>query len=129
MSEQFKHEAHPSKVRDGLSRSDNDSLPPLPDEQDVVALIKKMQQQLVFLEKKIDILISQSQARPSGEKYFPKSFRPFGHPHRSYDKGRDNASRESDSGQGRHFEKRFGGENRGFNQKKKPFPYRRKSRG
>ena len=41
----------------------NDSLSSALAEQDVVVLIKKMQQQLIFLEKKIDILISQSQAK------------------------------------------------------------------
>jgi hypothetical protein len=50
---------------------------------DVVSLILKMQQQLNFLEKKIDLLISQSPDRPYREKRFSKPFRPsFGHgPH------------------------------------------------
>ena len=45
---------------------------------DVVSLIKKMQQQLNFLEKKIDILIGQSPERPfrDREKRFSKPFRP-----------------------------------------------------
>ena len=97
MSEQFQH---------------NDSLPPVPAEQDVVALIKKMQQQLVFLEKKIDILISQSKARPFSEKHFSKPFRSFGNPHHRPDREHDNASVK-----------------RGFGQKKKPFYYSRKDRG
>ncbi len=133
MSEQFKDKAHPN----------SDSLPPASDEQDVAVLIKQLQKQLIFLEKKIDTLISQSQARPSGEKHFSKPFRPFGNPHRSYDRGRDNAygergfgykkktydnPRESDSGQGRNFEKRPGGESRGFDQKKKPFYHKRTNR-
>lgn len=45
-------------------------------ESDVVSLIKKMQQQLNFLEKKIDILIGQSPERSFGEKRFSKPFRP-----------------------------------------------------
>ena len=46
---------------------------------DVVSLIKKMQQQLNYLEKKIDLLIGQSPERPfrdRGEKRFSKPFRP-----------------------------------------------------
>lgn len=39
----------------------------------VIALINKMQQQLVFLEKKIDILISQSSQRPSAAKGYGKT--------------------------------------------------------
>jgi len=97
----------------------NDSLPPAPAEQDVVALIKKMQQQLVFLEKKIDILISQSSGRPLGEKRFSKPFRSFGRYHRS-DRGYDNTSGEKSFERGSHFEKRHGEENRGFDHKEKP---------
>jgi hypothetical protein len=51
---------------------------------DIVSLIKKMQQQLNFLEKKIDILIGQSPERPfrDREKRFSKPFRPsFGGTH------------------------------------------------
>lgn len=55
----------------------DDSLSPGPNDQDVAALINKMQKQLVFLEKKIDILISQSQERPSRERNFSKPFRSF----------------------------------------------------
>jgi len=53
------------------------SAPPQADS-DVVSLIKKMQQQLNFLEKKIDILIGQSPERPfqDREKRFSKPFRP-----------------------------------------------------
>ena len=45
---------------------------------DVVSLIKKMQQQLNYLEKKIDLLIGQSPERPfrDREKRFSKPFRP-----------------------------------------------------
>ena len=53
------------------------SVPPQTDSE-VVSLIKKMQQQLNFLEKKIDILIGQSPDRPprDREKRFSKPFRP-----------------------------------------------------
>jgi hypothetical protein len=129
-------------------------------EQDVLTLIKKMQQHLVFLEKKIDLLISQSQARPLREKHFSRPFRPSGPPYRRSDRAQDNAAGEKSFDRGRHFEnrpgaergfghrkkaydnpregdfaprnhfeKRHDGEKRGFDQKKKPFPYRHKERG
>ncbi len=44
---------------------------------DMVVLIEKIQQQLVFLEKKLDILISQSSERPSEGKNYSKSFQRF----------------------------------------------------
>ena len=105
-------------------------------EPEVVALIKKMHQQLIFLEKKIDLLITQSQGAPPREKYFSKPYRPFDRSHR-YGKGeRDSRPREKGPDQGRNFEKRHGEENRGFGHgekrrfdpKKKPFYYRRKDR-
>ena len=69
------------------------SAPPKADS-DVVSLVKKMQQQLNFLEKKIDILIGQSPERPfrDREKRFSKPFRPSfgggaGHGKRDFDRG------------------------------------------
>ena len=106
MSEQFKH---------------NDFLSPAPDEQDVVALIKKMQQQLVSLEKKIDILIDQSSRRPFSEKHFSKPSRPFGRPHRPFDGTHGDASGEKRFDRGRNFEKRHSEENRRFDHKKKTY--------
>jgi hypothetical protein len=57
-------------------------------ESDVMALLQRMQQQLTFLEKKLDTLLQQSQqsqskpfARP--ERTFSKPFRPYGGPHPS----------------------------------------------
>jgi hypothetical protein len=53
------------------------SVPP-PADSEVLSLLKKMQQQLNFLEKKIDILTGQSPERPfrDREKRFSKPFRP-----------------------------------------------------
>jgi hypothetical protein len=112
MSEQFKH---------------NDSLAPAPDEHDVVVLIKKVQQQLVLLDKKIDILVNQSQERPYTKKHFVKPFRSFGHAHRSSERKRDNASGERSFDRGRRFEKRPNEANRGFDHKKKAYDNSRKS--
>ena len=114
MNEQFQH---------------HDSLPAAPAEQDVAAVIKKIQQQLVSLEKKIDILINQSSGRPSGERHFSKSFRSFDRPHRSFDGGHGNTSGGKSFDGERHFEKRHGGENRGFDPTKKPFYHKRRERG
>lgn len=98
----------------------NDFLPPAPDEQDVAVLVKKMQQQLVLLEKKIDILINQSEARPRSEKHFSKPFRPF-NPHRRFERGNDQPSGKKSFFPGRHFEKRYPEENREFGRPKKVY--------
>lgn len=105
----------------------HDLLPPASEGQDVAALIKKMQQQLVFLERKIDLLISQSETRPSGDKHFSKPSRPFGRPHRSFDREHGDASGEKRFDRGRHFGKQSGEENRGFDRKKKGYNSPRES--
>ncbi len=64
MSEHFKHDPSPA---------------PPQSESEVIALIKRMQQQLAFLEKKIDILINQSSERSFKGRPFSKPFRPGGH--------------------------------------------------
>ncbi|MEI8175303.1 MAG: hypothetical protein WCG78_00355 [Candidatus Omnitrophota bacterium] len=133
---------------------DDDSSVPAATEQDLAALIRKMQQQLTFLEKKIDILINQSAAnaprenhfskpfrptaRPPREGNFSKPFRPFERSHRPFErthgkpsgeKSFDRHPQESGFGQGRPYKKRYEGEKRGFDQKKKPFHFARKERG
>ena len=86
----------------------NSPVPPQ-SEPDAITLIKRMQQQLVYLERKIDTLISQSSQKPS---------RPFGNSHR-HDKGKNfNSSGERGYGQGRHFRKHRGEGNQGFGHKK-----------
>ncbi len=89
----------------------NDFLPPAPAEQEVVVLIKKIQQQLVFLEKKIDTLIDQSK---SGS---------FSRPHQRFDRKYDNSSRGKDFYPSRHFGKPHGGESRGFGHEKKVYEH------
>ena len=105
----------------------NEALPPAPAEQDMLALIRKMQQQLVFLEKKIDILINQSLGRPYSEKHFSKPFRSFGRPGRHSNRAHVNASGEKSFDRARHFEKRHSEENRGFDHKKKTYDNSRES--
>ena len=107
----------------------NEPLTPAPVEQNVAELIKKMHQQLVYLEKKIDTLISQSSGRPSSEKRFSKPFRSFGPTHRSSGREHGNAAGGKSFDRGHHFEKRQGGEKSGFDQKKKPFYFKQRDRG
>ena len=52
------------------------------DEPDAIDLINKLQQQLSAMEKKLDILISQSSKMPFEKSYSQKPFRPFDHSHR-----------------------------------------------
>jgi hypothetical protein len=110
-----------------MSEQPQHNSPSAPAEQDVLALIKKMQQHLVFLEKKIDLLISQSQARPFREKHFSKPFRPSGPPYHRSDRGQDSASGERSFDRGRPFEKRHGEESRGFGHRKKAYDNPRES--
>lgn len=110
----------------------------VPDESDtdVVSLLKTMQQQLHFLERKIDLLISQSQKRPHGEndspdrpshkRPFSKKFRSFDHPRRPNREDRGYGPREGDSTRGHFYEHRPGGKSRGPNPKKKSFSFKRK---
>jgi len=57
------------------------------DEPGAVSLINKVQQQLSAMEKKLDILISQSSKRPFEKSYSQKPFRRFDHSRR-HDRGR-----------------------------------------
>ena len=111
---------------------------PIPDEPntDVVSLLKKMQQQLLFLERKLDLLISQSQERlhaeksssnrPSQKRPFSKQFLPFDHPRRRSREEHGHGPGVSGSAHGHFYEHRPLGKNRGPNPKKKPFPFKRK---
>ena len=66
---------------------------PEEDKPDITALINKMQEQLVSLEKKIDALISRPSQKPAEEKHFSKPFQRFDRP-RHHDRGdRDNSFR------------------------------------
>jgi len=113
----------------------SDDTPAVPDltGTEVVSLLKRMQQQLLFLEKKIDMLISQSQQRPSPERPFrkppfSKPSRPFGHFHH-HGEGEPNRNfGEKDSAQGRHSEHRQRDAKRSFGPRKKPFLSKRKER-
>jgi len=124
----------------------NGSSPPPQAEPDTAAMLKRIQQQLVFLEKKIDTLISRPSERPSKGQHFSKLFRPYGRPYqhgkrKHYNSSRENSSRGNSSREsnsrgnssreggfdrGRRFDRGPGGGNRRFDQGKRPFFQRRK---
>jgi hypothetical protein len=97
-----------------------------------------MQKQLLFLEKKIDLLISQSKERSSVEHASPdRPFRkkPFSKPFRSFEntsrhgkEERGNGPRERDSARGHFYEHRPHEKSHAAGPKKKPFPFKRKDR-
>ncbi len=60
------------------------------DELNVASLINKMQQQLSAVEKKLDILISQSSKKPFEKSYSQKPFRNFNRPSR-HNRGRQDS--------------------------------------
>jgi hypothetical protein len=105
---------------------------------DVVSILKGMQKQLLFLERKIDLLISQSKERSSeGNTSTDRPFRkrPFSKPFRSFDnpprhgKGEQGRNpRDRDSTPGHFYEHRPNDKSRGQGPKKKPFSYKRKDR-
>ncbi|MFH0771748.1 MAG: hypothetical protein V1933_03925 [Candidatus Omnitrophota bacterium] len=105
----------------------HDPLPPASEEQDVAALIKKVQQQLVFLEKKIDILINQSETRPVSEQRFSKPFRSFSRPYHRSDRGQGSSSGERSYYPRRNFEGRRVEESREFGYHKKTYDSPRES--
>jgi hypothetical protein len=102
---------------------------------DIVSLLKKMQHKIAHLEKKIDLLISQSKERQPGRKPGPDKYRnkSFSKPFRSFDqpqqRGRSDYSRgrrEGDSAQGHFYEHRPQKKGRSAGPGKKPFSYKRK---
>jgi hypothetical protein len=120
--------------------NEESSIPPsaIPDETDtdVASLLRKMQQQLLFLERKIDLLIRQSQDRqpaertsphrPPQKRPFSKQYRPFDHARRPSRGEHGHSPRESDSTPGHFYENRPRGKSRGPMPKKKSFSFKRK---
>ena len=93
---------------------------------DIMSVLQKMQQQLTYLEKKIDtILQQQSQPKPfdRGPRNFSKPFRPYGRPsgqgHRpEYGNRPDQGNRPSHGPRPNHADRPREGN---FAPKKKPF--------
>ena len=65
-----------------------------PQESDVTGLINKLQQQVSAIEKKLDILISQSSKRPFEKSYSQKPSRRFDHSYRRDRARQGNGPRE-----------------------------------
>ena len=112
MNEQFKNNVSPGSRQN---------------EPDLVALIKKLQEHLVILERKIDSLINKPQEdrRSFQEKRFSKPFRSFKDSH--YGKGEYNKhSREKKFSPKPNFKRDHAEDNKGFGEKKKPFFFKKK---
>jgi hypothetical protein len=122
--------------------TDNDGAAEAPqNESDVLTLLKRMQQQLTFLEKKIDSLVNQSQVKSSQERpyqerssqerpsyrerSYPKPAWSSGRPQRSghYRGNRDQGEGSSERGysSGRSYEKRERDDSRGSDGPKKEY--------
>jgi hypothetical protein len=115
-----------------------------PSETDLVSLVKRMQQQLNYLEKKIDVLISQSQPKPFRERTErpfrerperPFQKRTFSKPSRSFDRPRphsreerESSPREREAAPRRFYERFDPAKKRGANPQKRPFSPRRTDR-
>ena len=109
---------------------------------DVAALIRRIQEHLVILERKIDSLIMKSQERSAfKEKHFSKPFqkpfqKSFAKPFRSFSPSPYQGKREQDAdprksrfAKGPQFKSQHqSDENRGFDKKKKPFFQKKKER-
>jgi hypothetical protein len=115
----------------------NPSAAPDETDTDVVSLLKRMQQQLLSLERKIDLLITNSRERSSGETPIDRPFRkrPFSKPFRSFDQPRRHSKgghadrpRERNSAQGHFYEHRPHEKNRGSGPRKNPFSFKPKDR-
>ena len=103
---------------------------------DLVSLLQAMQQQLIHLEKKVDLLVSRSQeksseersphARPFGRRPMSKQFRPHEHTHHHDKREREYPPRDKDSVRGHFYERRPQEKGRRITPRKKPFAFKRK---
>lgn len=93
------------------NQEQNDSAATNTGEQDLKSMITRMQQQLVFLEKKIDMLIAKSDAKPRAEQ---SSYKPvarlFGDANRRPDSGYSGGYKDRSSYPGRTYERPRGDE-------------------
>ena len=121
-----------------MNEESNTNVSEVPEESDVVSLLKRMQQQLLYLEKKLDLLISQSQERQPRERTTPdrpfqkrpssKPFRTFDHPQRRGKSEHGQGFREREPVQGHFYDRRPRDKSRGPNPKRKTFSYKQKDR-
>jgi len=114
---------------------DPSAVPDQPDT-DLVSLLKTMQQQLVALETKVDLLISRSQEknfnerssqdRSFGRRSFSKPFQSRTHPRLHNAGEREHRSRDKDSTPGHFYERRPQEKSRRSNPRNKQFAFKRK---
>ncbi len=97
---------------------------------DVVGLLKKIMQQMSYLEKKLDMLIGQSSDRPSfnKERRFSRSFRPGGFSHSDRRPAQGDRPRERSFDSGPRFDKPAGDKNRGGAERGRKAFFRRKTK-
>ncbi len=100
-------------MNDDFKNEDSSGQPQ--EEQDVVALVKSLQQKIISLEKKVDILLNRSSQRINESKSFSRPFRPrpFGRPERPGMARQGERSRDRNFSAGR-FDKKRGGEGKGL---------------
>ena len=95
-------------------------------EPEVVVLIKKLQQHLVFLEKKIDILVGGLSHKPFKENRFSKPMRSGEHfRHRSRTEGGNHSSQRNLGRSGPFDQSRSGGGQGFSHRKKRPFRHKK----
>ena len=118
------------------TNADPSAMPDPPDT-DLVFLLQAMQQQLLQLEKKVDLLISRSQekskerpphARSFERKFFSKPFRSHDPSHYRDKREREHSPRDRDSVPGHFYEQRPQKQSRRSNPGKKPYAFKRKDR-
>jgi len=116
------------------TNADPSAVPDQPDT-DLVFLLQAMQQQLLQLEKKVDLLISRSQEKSGERPPYARSFegKSFSKPFRSYDsshysdkRDRERSPRDRDSVFGHFYERRPQKQSRRSNPGKKPYAFKRK---
>ncbi|MBL7131411.1 MAG: hypothetical protein ISS45_08445 [Candidatus Omnitrophica bacterium] len=113
MNEDFKKEDSPS---------------PPQQEQQVLDLVRRLQQQIISLEKKVDTLLSRPAQRANEGNTFSKPFRSYGHSQYQGRPRHRDSSGERDFSAGR-FDRQRGEGNRGPGQREKPFYRFNKRRG
>jgi len=87
-------------------------------ETDIAAVLKRIQQQLTFLERKVDTLISQSSEKPFKETRFSKPSRSFGKSSRSSKGKSEGGFREGSSDKKRFYEKPYSNQKRKVSKKR-----------
>jgi len=99
-------------------------------EQEVLTLLRKIQQQLSFLERKIDAMGgSRPSPRPFNNGRYPsRPRRPFGRPHRQGGDGRGPGSGQSHFSKPNYHGRPREEERQGSSQNKKPFSQYRKNK-